>query len=77
MRLSLCASDGLGAASCRNARVPRERAGSSGQSLFLQSVTYSGITVTGAAGDSLGGAAWARVLLLSFWSEVGALIRNL
>jgi hypothetical protein len=26
----------------------------SGQSLFLQSVTYSGITVTGAAGDSLG-----------------------
>jgi hypothetical protein len=25
-----------------------------GQSLFLQSVTYSGITVTGAAGDSLG-----------------------
>jgi hypothetical protein len=26
----------------------------SGQSLFLQSVTYTGITVTGAAGDSLG-----------------------
>ena len=26
----------------------------SGQSLFLQSVTYSGITVTGSAGDSLG-----------------------
>jgi hypothetical protein len=26
----------------------------SGQSLFLQSVTYAGITVTGAAGDSLG-----------------------
>src|SRR6266516_2826617 len=26
----------------------------SGQSLFLQSVTYSGITVVGAAGDSLG-----------------------
>jgi hypothetical protein len=26
----------------------------SGQSLFLQEVTYSGITVTGAAGDSLG-----------------------
>jgi hypothetical protein len=26
----------------------------SGQSLFLQSVTYSGITVTGAAGDFLG-----------------------
>ena len=25
-----------------------------GQSLFLQSVTYSGITVTGSAGDSLG-----------------------
>jgi hypothetical protein len=28
----------------------------SGQSLFLQEVTYSGITVTGAAGDSLGAA---------------------
>jgi hypothetical protein len=26
----------------------------SGQSLFLQSVTYTGITVTGSAGDSLG-----------------------
>jgi hypothetical protein len=33
---------------------PGDFACPSGQTLFLQSVTYSGITVTGAAGDSLG-----------------------
>jgi len=36
VRLSLCPSDGLGATICRNTRVPRERAGPSGQSLFLE-----------------------------------------